>query len=140
MWLTKCVCRSTDTDVLRYFQEDTKTNFKLWGNNFLKNVYFAPEVEEIFLPKSLVAVYITTSRHICKNVKFIIRNVTQWRYDNWNYCIELKESPVPWIGVEEERGRRRLCPTAVSVLRHSSADTQIFLSKYKDEIGPSKAS
>jgi len=40
----------------------------------------------------------------------------------------IKKSPVPYIGVEEERKRRRLCPAAVSVLHHLSADTRIFLS------------
>jgi hypothetical protein len=130
MLLTECMCRSTDMDVFRYIQEDTETSFKLWDNNFLENIYFAPEVEEIVWPKSLVAMYLTTWRHIRENVKFIIRNVTQWRYDNWKYCTELKECPVPWIGVEKDRERRRVCPTAVSVHHHSSADIRIFLSEY----------
>jgi len=39
--------------------------------------------------------------------------------------MELKEFPVSLIGVEEERGRRRLCPAAVSVPHHSLQTTNI---------------
>ena len=65
------MCRPTDTDVLRYLKMDIKSNPKLVGNKFLKkNVYSAPEMEEIVWRNMLVTMYRTTRRHIRENVKF----------------------------------------------------------------------
>jgi len=105
-----------------------KTNPKLVGNRFHKIVYSTPEVEERGWPKSLVTMYLTTWRPFRENIKFqILLNESTL---TWKYCVGLKESPVPWIGVEEERGRGRLCSASVSVLHHSSGNARISLSGY----------